>query len=365
MSFHGKSDYHHGSIHRTGILLVNLGTPSAPTAAAIRNYLKEFLSDRRVIEIPRYAWLAALYLFILPFRPRRMVHAYKKVWTDDGSPLLVYTRRQATALMQKLHRTGFDGIIVEAAMCYGNPSIAECIRILDENNVRQLLVLPLYPQYSATTTGAVFDAVTRSLHHYRWLPEVRFINHYYEHPDYIHACAEQISRQRSHTDSKRKLLFSFHGLPRRNLLAGDPYHCHCHATARLIAQALNLQPDDWMISFQSRFGYAEWLQPYTDETLKSLPAKSVSAIDVFCPGFAADCLETLEEIAMHNRAAFIAAGGRDFRYIHALNDTPAHIKFLSRLVQQHMSGWNTIPDSAAQRRQNRERALALGAENQQ
>ncbi len=357
MPFQGKSDYRHDSIPHTGLLLVNLGTPSAPTASAIRSYLREFLSDRRVIEIPRLLWLPILHLFVLPLRPKHLVRAYKKIWLEDGAPLLVYTRKQAEALTQRLYQNGMDKIIVQTAMCYGDPSISEGIKVLKENNIRQLLILPLYPQYSATTTGAVFDIVTQTLRDYRWLPEVRFINQYYDHSQYIHACAEQIRRYRDHANSKRKLLFSFHGLPHRNLLAGDPYHCHCHATARLIADALSLQRDDWIISFQSRFGYAEWLKPYTDETLKALPGKGVTEIDIFCPGFAADCLETLEEIAVQNHGFFMAAGGEDFNYIPALNDSQPHIEFLAQLVRQHLSGWNINPNNASERRKIRERAL--------
>ncbi len=360
MTYINDKYYNHLSPLRTGALLVNLGTPQAPTTSEVGRYLKEFLSDRRVIEVPRMVWWLILRLAILPFRSGKSARAYAKIWTPEGSPLLAHTRNIARALEQKLKQTRPD-IIVSVAMTYGSPDIAGALDALREANVRKLLVLPLFPQYSATTTGAVFDAVTRALRKQRWLPELRFINSYHDHPQYIAACAKQIAAQRNNKHND-KLILSFHGLPKRNLLNGDPYHCQCHKSARLIAETLQLADDDWTVTFQSRFGAAEWLKPYTDHTLIELGKKSKRSVSVFCPGFAADCLETLEEIAIQNRDVFADAGGKEFQYIPALNDCEEHIAALDALVRAHLQGWETPDNDSAMRAMQLERAQALGAD---
>ena len=320
-TYKGRKDYTHGSTPKLGILLVNLGTPEQPSAKAIRTYLREFLSDPRVVEVPRWVWWLILNVFILPFRPSKIAPAYQKIWLPTGSPLAVNTQQQAHRLGERLNQEMQHAVVLEYAMCYGKPSIAQRLDAMLAENVQKLLVFPLYPQYSATTTAAVFDVVTKYLQHQRWLPDIRFIHQYYEEPSYIEACAQQIGQHRK--NDGRKLLFSYHGLPKRNLLQGDPYHCQCHASAHRIAQKLGLKDEQWLVGFQSRFGRAEWLKPYTDEILKSLPAQGVYEIDVFCPGFAADCLETLEEIAIQNRD-FLFTGRREKVLIHPSAERNRH-----------------------------------------
>lgn len=358
MAYINDKYYNHLSPLRVGVLLVNLGTPKAPTTSEVRRYLKQFLSDRRVIEIPRIMWWLILHLAILPFRSGKSAQAYAKIWTPKGSPLLVYTHNIARALKQKLKQTWPD-VIVSTAMTYGSPDTNRTINELREANVRKLLILPLFPQYSATTTGAAFDAVTDTLRKQRWLPELRFINSYHDHPEYINACAKQIASQRKGKQND-KLILSFHGLPKRNLLNGDPYHCQCQKSARLIAEKLQLEESEWTITFQSRFGAAEWLKPYTDHTLIELGKKSKQSVSVFCPGFAADCLETLEEIAMQNRDFFTDAGGEGFQYIPALNDCEKHIDALDSIVRTHLQGWEDLDNEI--RTMQLGRARALGAE---
>lgn len=357
----GSPDYRHESQAHTGLLLVNLGTPEAPTPRAVRRYLKEFLSDPRVIEFPRWLWLPILYAVILTVRPARAAKAYSKVWTEDGSPLLTISQRQSQGLQRALHGTGGGARVkVALGMCYGEPSVRTALRQLHAEQVRRLLVLPLYPQYSGSTTGAVFDAVSAELKTWRWVPALRFVNGYHDEPGYITALADAVrSHWRDHQPAER-LLFSFHGLPQRYLLAGDPYHCQCHKSARRVAQELGLADQSWSVAFQSRFGREQWLQPYTDATLKHLPNEGVRSVDVICPGFAADCLETLEEIDQENRRLFLDAGGQVFHYIPCLNDDPSHITMLAGLTQAHLQGWDdaaTVDESGTL-----QRALACGAQ---
>ncbi len=321
------------STRRTGILLVNLGTPAAPTAGAIRAFLRAFLHDRRVVELTRWLWCPILHFFILPFRPRRLVHAYRAIWTDEGSPLLAITRRQAAALEAAV------GLPVRLAMRYGEPSIAEGLRALRAAGVERVLVLPLYPQYSATTTASVFDAVAETLRDERALPELRFVMHYHDDPGYIAALADSVRRHWSAHGRGEKLLLSFHGIPQQYSRSGDPYHGHCHITARLLAQALDLRPDGWTLGFQSRVGRAPWLQPYTDHQIEDLAEAGIRTLDVIAPGFAADCLETLEEIRLRYAELFRAKGGGELRYIPALNDEDAHIRALAALARRHLRGW--------------------------
>lgn len=337
MTFQGRTGDAHATPDRTGVLLVNLGTPDAPTTSALRRYLAEFLGDPRVVEVPRPIWLAVLHGIILPFRSPRSARAYAKVWTDQGSPLRVLSERLTSAVDAALSGRGAD-IEIGLAMRYGSPSVSSVLRQWKDRGLRRLLVVPLYPQYSATTTATVFDAVTKELATWRWVPELRWIGDYYREPAWLDAVAESIRRARQRRGTTNHLLFSFHGLPQRYLRAGDPYFCQCHASARLVAERLGLSEDDWSLSFQSRVGREPWLQPYTDQHLLALAARGVREVDVVCPGFAVDCLETLEEIAMQNAEAFEAAGGR-LHYIPALNDEPAHATLLAGLVAKHGSGW--------------------------
>lgn len=316
-------------IGKTGVLLVNLGTPDAPTPSAIRRYLREFLSDPRVVEVPRAVWLPVLYGFILPFRPRKLVHAYKSVWSEQGSPLMAVSRQQATQLQTLL---GAD-VPVALAMTYGSPSVSSAMAELKQKGVQRIVVLPLYPQYSGTTTAAVADAIFRVMARERHLPELHTINDYHAHPSYIAALAASVRAYRQANGASEHLLMSFHSIPQRYVNQGDPYDAQCKATANLLAEALQLKPEEWSISFQSRLGREPWLQPYTDVILPQYAARGIKTLDVICPGFAADCLETLEEVAIRYRADFLAGGGKDFRYIPALNADAAHIRMMQTLVQ--------------------------------
>lgn len=328
----------HDQADHAGVLLANLGTPDAPTPDALRRYLAEFLWDSRVVEIPRLPWWVILHGAILRLRPARSARKYQLIWTPEGSPLLAIGRRQQAAVAAALAQRFPGPIPVALGMRYGNPSIAAALAELRDAGARRLLVLPLYPQYSAATTASTFDAVTAELRAWRWLPELRFIARYHDEPGYLDALAESVREARREWPGER-LLFSFHGLPKRTLLAGDPYHCHCQKTARLVAERLELPPEQWAVAFQSRFGRAEWLQPYTGALLAEWAKTGVKSVDVICPGFAADCLETLEEIAIENRQTFLESGGERYRYIPALNDTPAHIDALADLIGRHAAGW--------------------------
>ncbi|HEX6927840.1 MAG TPA: ferrochelatase [Gammaproteobacteria bacterium] len=334
----GDNGFRHDTPERLGVLIVNLGTPDAPTPSAVRRYLRQFLSDPRVIELPHLArWL--LVRAILLTRSRRSARAYRKVWREDGSPLLHFSRRQAGALWQELGRRCPGPVSVALGMRYGNPSIPAAMESLRRENVRRLLVLPLYPQYSATTTASVFDAVAAVLERSRWLPELRFVNHYHDHEGYNRALADSIRDHWKSNGRGETLLFSFHGLPERYLRAGDPYHCECHKTARLVAEMLDLRSNEYLVTFQSRVGREKWLQPYTADTVASLARDGVKTVDVICPGFSTDCLETLEEIVLQNGEIFRASGGASLRYIPALNDRDDHIRFLADLVMKHLQGW--------------------------
>ncbi len=322
-----------------GVLIANLGTPDAPTPQAVRRYLAEFLSDRRVIALPPILWQPILHGIILRTRPKRSARLYQKIWTDEGSPLLVHSRRQRNALQEELARRG-HAVRVSLGMRYGQPSIAQA---LDElKGARFLVALPLYPQFSNATTASTFDALTAALASRPDLPKARFIGHYAHDPDYIDACATQIRDFRARHGAGERLLLSFHGLPAESIRLGDPYARQCRDSAARIASALDLAWPQWCITFQSRFGPKKWLTPYTDATLHTLPSQGIRTVDVFCPGFAADCLETLEEIEQENQAAFHAAGGQEFRYISALNDQPRHIRALANLVEKHV-GQSEIP----------------------
>lgn len=351
----GSPDFQHGRPERLGILLVNLGTPDAPTPPAVRRFLAEFLSDPRVIELPRWLWLPILHGVILRIRPRRSAHAYQQIWTDRGSPLMVQSQDLAARLHVELTRQLGPTVSLTLGMVYGNPSIPHALRQLREAGATRILVLPLYPQYSGTTTASVFDRVSRTLQGWRWVPELRFITQYHDDPAYIDAVAASIEQHWHSRGDRSHLLFSFHGIPKSYLLAGDPYHCQCHKTARLVAERLLLADTDWSLSFQSQVGRAEWLRPYTDELLVEFARNGRRDITVACPGFAIDCLETLEEIELRNRATFLASGGRSYAYVPALNASDAQVALLTGLVVRHSQGWPLCAsfDPEAQRRARR------------
>lgn len=339
-----SAPYQHVSRRRVGVLMVNLGTPDSPTAAGLRPYLKEFLSDPRVVEIPKLAWWPILNLIILNTRPKKSAEKYASVWMEEGSPLRVYSERQLAGVEKALQAEGYD-VVMGLAMRYGEPSIANAMARMTSLGVDRLLVLPLYPQYSASTTATVFDRVYDVLSTMRNPPGLRTIRNYHDHPTYIQAVADSIQRFRAQHGSGQHLLFSFHGVPKRTLLKGDPYHCECQKTARLVAQRLGLPADAYSVTFQSRFGPAEWLKPYTSERLKALPGEGVKRLDVVCPGFIADCLETLEEIAMEGKEDFLHAGGEQYHYIPCLNESPDAIRLLTELVKQETAGWPTGKDT--------------------
>ncbi|MEM9209687.1 MAG: ferrochelatase, partial [Pseudomonadota bacterium] len=327
--FESQPLYEHGQPDALGILLVNLGTPDEPKPKAVRRYLAQFLSDPRVVELPRLLWWLILHGVILRVRPARSAEAYQKIWTEKGSPLLLYSQDVVRLLNEALKARLAGNVHVELAMTYGEPSVDAGLDRLHANGARRVLVVPMYPQYSNTTTGSVFAAAAEGLTRRRWIPEFRFINHYHDVPGYIDALAASVRDHWAQHDRGERLLFSFHGVPRRTLLSGDPYHCQCQKTARLVAERLGLGADDWHVSFQSRVGREEWLKPYTDETLEDWGRNGVGDIDVICPAFSVDCLETLEEISMEGAEQFAEAGGGELRYIPCLNDRDDHISVLA------------------------------------
>lgn len=349
MKYRSINDQDHGRQDCIGVLLTNLGTPDEPTTPALRKYLKEFLWDPRVVEVLRPVWWLILNGIILNIRPKRSAEAYRQVWTDAGSPLLVHTRNQAVALKKRLENESGMPVIVDYAMRYGNPSIASVLQSLQDRGVRKLLVLPLYPQYSGATTGSTFDALSDDFRRRRWLPDLRFVSHYHDFQPYIEAMAQAIEGHWDKHGKPDRLLLSYHGVPKRYLLSGDPYFCECHATSRLLAERLGVDETFCLTTFQSRFGREEWLKPYTDETLKALPGQGVKSVQVYCPGFSSDCLETIEEIGVENRDYFLEAGGETYQYIPALNADSAHIDALEALVRQQMADWleTAKPDTIA------------------
>lgn len=357
MKYTGSPQFSHRQPDKLGVLITNLGTPDSPTASALRPYLKQFLSDPRVVEVPRFIWWFILNGIILNIRPRRSAKAYATVWTDEGSPLLAITRQQHAALKARCQQQYGDDVEVAFAMRYGNPSISSALDELISNGVRKLVVLPLYPQYCASTTASTFDAVAADFTQRRWMPELRFVTQYHDNPAYIQALADKIQAHWDAHGRADKLLMSYHGIPKRYLLNGDPYHCQCYKTSRLLAETLGLKENEYMTCFQSRFGREEWLQPYTDETMKALPGQGVKSVQVVCPGFSADCLETIEEIAEENKEYFLHAGGKRYEYIDALNADDQHMDMLFDLVQDNLIGWQADADTD----KRAERAKALGA----
>lgn len=357
MKYISQTQFSHKQADKIGVLVTNLGTPDAPTSKALRRYLKEFLWDPRVVEVPRPIWWAILNLVILNIRPSRSAKAYSTVWTDEGSPLLVHTKRQAKALQERCEQAYGNDVVVEYAMRYGNPGIATTIDKMLNAGVRKLVVLPLYPQYCASTSGSTFDAVANDFSQRRWMPELRFIANYSDNPQYIRALASKVKAHWQTHERADKLLMSYHGIPKRYLTNGDPYHCECHKTSRLLAEELGLSKDEYMTTFQSRFGREEWLTPYTDETLKGFPEQGVKSVQVICPGFSADCLETIEEIGEENREYFMEAGGLRYEYIEALNSDSAHIDMLFSLIQNNLTDWHVSSNNDVRE----QRAIELGS----
>ena len=318
---------------RIGVLLINLGTPDAPDARSVKRYLAEFLSDRRVVEIPQLAWQPILRGIILNTRPKKSAHAYQQVWGEGGSPLAAVTRAQAAALKDAFG----DGVTVDWAMRYGNPAIGDRLRALKEAGCERILLAPLYPQYCAATTATANDKAFAALAAMRWQPALRTLPPYHDDPAYIDALATSVATQVAALDFEPDtILASFHGMPQRTLELGDPYHCHCRKTARLLGERLG-RP--LTVAFQSRFGRAKWLEPATDTTLEALPAQGVRKVAIVAPGFSADCLETLEELAIRGRESFVAAGGTHFAYLPCLNDTPVGIDMLRTILGRELEGW--------------------------
>ena len=346
MKYQGIRDFQHQTKDKIGVLLVNLGTPQAPNAKALRVYLREFLSDPRIVGIPRLIWFFILNLFILPFRPKRSAQAYASIWHEQGSPLLVNSLNITNKVKQQLNSETFQ---VELGMRYGQPSIDSVITKMQEQGVRKLLVLPLYPQYSATTTASTFDAVADSFSKKRLLPELRFVNHYHDLSLYIDALVESVEDFWRDNGRADKLILSYHGIPKVYWESGDPYICECYKTSRLLAERLGLAEDEVM-TCQSRFGKQEWVKPYTDATLKSLPSQGVKKVQIMCPGFSADCLETLEEIEEENKEYFMDAGGESYQYIPCLNDADKHIQALTQVIEQHTKGWTLEHDDNVETR---------------
>jgi len=340
MKYIGKPNFEHGTEETLGVLMVNLGTPAAPETGAVRRYLAEFLSDPRIIELPRWLWNILLHGIILRIRPSRSAKAYREVWSEEtGSPLLSISRQQEKALRSEMNSRFGNHVHVVLGMRYGEPSIDSAISDLEAANVRRLVVLPMYPQYSGTTTASVFDAVTSRLQRTRWIPELRFINQFCDQKAFVTALANSVQESWAEHGRGDLLVTSYHGIPKRYLTNGDPYHCLCHKTSRLLAEELHIAPEKIRVVFQSRVGREEWLRPYCDETMKNLPGEGIKNIDVLCPAFSADCLETIEEISGENREYFEEHGGERFQYIPCLNDRPDHIRFLGDLIERHAQGW--------------------------
>ena len=363
MSFAPEPAFSHGTAAKTAVLICNLGTPDEPTPKAVRRYLAEFLSDPRVVEIPRLLWWPILHGIILRTRPEASARKYARVWMKEGSPLKVWTEKQALLLAGYLGQRGHP-VLVRHAMRYGQPAIAGALDALRAEGVERVLVLPLYPQYAAATTASVGDAIADWMKRRRNLPELRFVKHWHDDPGYIGALARRVSDHWMTHGRPDRLVFSFHGLPKRSLTLGDPYHCECLKTGRLLAERLKLREENVVVTFQSRFGKAEWLKPYTEPTLVGLAKEGVARVDVFCPGFFADCLETLEEIDLEARAAFLAAGGKEFGYIPCLNDQHEGIAALAGIAIRHMQGWEQVPADGSgpdSLEQQRMRAVAAGA----
>jgi protoporphyrin/coproporphyrin ferrochelatase len=367
--YNSEPPYAHGDQLKVGILLVNLGTPDAPTAKALRPYLQQFLMDRRVVEIPRFIWCWILHCIILVIRPKKSAAKYAQVWTKEGSPLLVHAQNQTKLLQGFLGEKIKSPFAVELGMSYGNPSMKSAIENLKAQHCDRILVFPLYPQYAASSTAAAFDSVWKTLIKMRNVPAIRSIRNYHDHPAYISALKQSVLdywriNSKTQFDKGEKLVMSFHGVPKVHLTKGDPYHCQCHKTARLLAEALGLNKDDYTVAFQSRFGKQEWLKPYLASTLEALGKAKTGRIDVICPGFSSDCLETLEEIAMEGKHIFQSNGGGEYNYIPALNESEPWIHAMTQIALENLQGWVSADWDSTQAKKDAEmtklRAQALG-----
>lgn len=330
MKFIGEESFKHENPKKIGVILCNLGTPDSYRASDVGRFLKEFLSDGRVVEIPKIIWWFILNLIIVPIRSQKSAKLYKSIWTEDGSPLLTYSNK----IVEKIKKTAPKNFEIELAMRYGNPKMEETLLSLKNKNCQSLLVLPMFPQYSGTTTGSIFDEVSRVLSKWRWVPKLNFVNSYHDDEAYILALAQSL-RERIKNKSPDKIVFTYHGIPKRNFDLGDPYYCFCQKTTRLVAEKLKLKEDQYMTTFQSRFGRAEWLKPYTSETMEELPSLGVKNILVIAPAFSVDCLETIEEIDEENKEIFLKAGGNDFEYVPCLNDSEGHIECFNKIIEKH------------------------------
>lgn len=360
MKFAPEPPFTHGTPSRIGILLISLGTPDAPTPEAVRAYLREFLSDPHVVEIPRPLWRLILNLYVLRTRPKRSAERYAQVWMGDGPPLRVHTQRQATLLRGYLGERVKYPTVIDYAMRYGKPAIGDKLQELKAQNCDRVLLVPLYPQYSASATGAALAAAFDSLSRMRNMPAVRTVRHFHDHTGYVNALAQNVRDYWVKNGRPDRLIMSFHGVPRTTLDQGDPYHCECQKTGRLLVEALALKPAQYHIAFQSRFGRAEWLKPYTAELLAQLGKQKVGRVDVICPGFVSDCLETLEEIALEGKTIFIQAGGGEFNFIPCLNERDDWIRALTDIVLDQLLGW-TVAFSSEELESSRLRAMAMGA----
>ena len=342
MRYVSSPDFRHDGAERIGVLLANSGTPDSPSVRDVRRFLAAFLGDRRVVELPRALWLPFLHGVVLRTRPRRSARKYRRIWTAEGSPLSILSQQLKSALAGTLAQRVLAPFSLELGMLYASPSIPEALQRLRESGAQRILVVPLFPQYCGASTGPVYDQVTAELRRWRWLPELRFIAEYPDHPGYIEALRSSVEQHWQIHGRTRHLLVSFHGVPERYFHQGDPYYCKCQKTARLLADELMLKEDEWSVSFQSRVGPVKWLQPYTSDVVRQLAARGVQQLTVVCPGFALDCLETLEEIEMENRELYLKAGGRVFQYVPALNARPEHARFLADLIAQHCQGWTHV-----------------------
>lgn len=357
--------FSHGSPSKTGLIWCNLGTPSSTKTSDVRRYLSEFLSDQRVVEIPKIIWWFILHLIILTFRPRKSAAKYASIWTAEGSPLLIWTQKQAELLQARLiQQYGPERApLVKFAMRYGDHSIGQALSELQTQGVDKVLLLPAYPQYSATTTASVFDAAFDWFKNCRNTPSLRTVKHYHDHPSYIQALAQKIKQHWQSNGQAEMLVMSFHGVPERTLTLGDPYHCECYKTARLLREALGLEKDKVLVTFQSRLGRAKWLEPYTEPSLIDVAKKGVKKVDIVCPGFTSDCLETLEEIAMEVQHAFLSHGGEQFNYISCLNDDAKWIDAMTEIAAEHLVGWTEVPLQPDRLAESRKLAIDMGAKD--
>jgi protoporphyrin/coproporphyrin ferrochelatase len=337
--FLGSKNFSHNYSPATGVLLLNLGTPDAPTTKGLRVYLREFLSDVRIIELPKILWQLLLQTIILLTRPRRVAKLYKSIWMEGGSPLLVYTKSVTEKLEKSLRLSVGNEVHVAYGMRYGNPSVKAALRELKDKGCVRIIFIPLFGQYSSTTVGSGFDAFAKELMTWRWVPDIRTIHYFHDNENYIKALAKNVRNHWDKNGKAEKLLMSFHGVPLRYILAGDPYSCHCRKTGRLLAEELDLKENEYFIAFQSQFGKEEWIKPATDATLIAWAEAGMKSVDVMCPGFLVDCLETIEEMGEENRENFIDHGGEIYHYIPSLNDTPEFVNLLESLCMEHGVGW--------------------------